>query len=208
MKKLLLILVTIFLLYIGTRAQSGTGIKAGVNYTSLNGYTGDSRINFHAGVFTEIPLNKKWTIQPELLYSGEGQHYLLAPEDESATGGEGTITLSYASLPVMLRFSPCQRFYLEAGPQMAVLVTAHSKGMGTDGMNVKRSFTNGQFGLNLGAGFFFNQRIGIYGRYFFGMTDITPYDNDTDKSRAGQLGVAFRIGKQKIAKAKDKEPVK
>lgn len=203
MKKLSLI-VAMILLCTGVHAQLKSGIKAGLNYSSLSGYTGDRRISFHAGLFAEIPLCKKWTLQPELLYSGEGQHYPLTTE-EGGEGEKGTITLSYVSLPVMFRYFLVHRFYLEAGPQAAILVNAHSKGVGTDEMNVKRSFTNGQLGFNVGAGIFFNQRIAVYGRYFFGLTDITLYDTDTDKSRAGQLGVAISLGKQKATPVKNKE---
>ena len=181
------------------KAQPNAGLKGGVNYTSLSGYEGDRRLSFHAGFFVEIPLSKKWTVQPELLYSGEGQHYILSEGGEGTQGEEKTITLGYVSLPVMLRVSLNSKFYLEAGPQFAVLAVAHSKGFGIDGLNVKRSFKNSQLGLNMGTGISLSQQIGLYGRYYFGMTDITPYDNNLDRSQAAQLGIAIRLSKQKSA---------
>jgi hypothetical protein len=183
-------------------AQPGIGLKAGANYSSLSGYTGDQRLSLHAGLFVHVPLNDKWSFQPELIYSGEGRHFVIEG-DETHEEIKGLITLDYAALPIMFRFNPGSRFFIEAGPQIAVLVAAHSKGSGTDDMNMKRSFSNGQFSLNMGAGISVNQRIAVYGRYSMGMTDITPNNSDANKSSAGQLGISFRLGKQKaVAEAR------
>ncbi len=181
----------------GLKAQPNAGLKAGVNYASLSGYEGDRRISFHGGVYVQVPLHKNWTIQPELLYSGEGQHYTIS-EGEESTPVDKTITFSYVALPVMLRFNPSSKIYLEAGPQAAILVSARSLGYGTDHFNMKRSFANGQFGFNTGAGFQINPRISIYARYYFGMTDAKPSDAVANKNQVGQLGFTLRLTKNKI----------
>ncbi len=193
----ILLLVVLCLFALTALAQPYAGLKAGVNYTGISGYTGDHRVNFHAGIFVHATLNKNWSVQPELLYSGEGQHYTIPGDGEEHATTQGLITLDYAVLPIMFRYSLKPRFYLEAGPQLSVLVAAHSKGLGTDDMNMKRSFSNGQFALNFGAGFAISQRIGIYGRYNFGMTDIIPSSTESNKTSAAQLGISFRVIKQK-----------
>src|SRR4030095_7943232 len=177
-------------------AQPRATLKAGLNYSSLKGYEGDRRLSLHAGIAVQVPLNKSWWIQPEILYSGEGQHYTFTTgEGETAVEQKGVITLSYVALPVMLRYLPAEKFYLEAGPQFSVLMAAHSKGMGTDDLNLKRSFPNTQFGFDLGTGIFFNSRIGLYARYQFGLTDVTPNDDATDRSQVGQVGVIVNLKK-------------
>lgn len=180
-------------LFLTTKAQPRAGIKAGLNYAGLSGYNGNSRLSFHAGIFVQTNLNKNWRIQPELLYSSEGQHYRVNVNEDIT---ENTITLNYVALPLVAQYFPTPSLYFEAGPQLAVLAGAYSSGSGVDHMNLKRSFGNAQFGLNLGAGVFLNQRIGFYGRYYFGLTDVTPYNSDINRSCTGQLGVAFRF-KQK-----------
>jgi hypothetical protein len=178
-------------------AQPGVGFKGGVNYSSLSGYTGAHRLSLHTGLYATVRLNNNWSFQPELMYSGEGRHFVVAENGEHAEI-KGSITLDYVALPLLIRFNPGRRFYLEGGPQIAVLVAAHSKGMATDDINMKRSFSNGQFGLTLGAGFSVNQRFAVYSRYSIGLTDITPGNSDINKSSFGQLGIAFRLGRPRL----------
>ncbi|MEO7922071.1 MAG: porin family protein [Chitinophagaceae bacterium] len=166
-------------------AQPKPGIKAGLNYASLSGYDGDRLLSLHAGVFVNQHLGKNWRIQPELLYSGEGQHYIT---DE----GDQTIALSFVSVPVMFQYFPTGNFYIEAGPQLAVIISAQSREAGTH-FNLKRSFRNTAFGWNAGAGVGISKNIGVYARYHFGLTDLTLYDNDIDRSQVAQLGVIMSL---------------
>jgi hypothetical protein len=178
-------------LFLTSTAQPQAGIKAGLNYTGLSGYNGDNLVSFHTGAFVHVTINEKWRIQPELLYSCEGQHYLVYDEDPDPI--KFTIALNYIQLPLLVQYFPLQSLYIEAGPQFSVLASAYSKGIGDDHMNVKRSFGNTQFGLNLGAGYFFNQQVGIYTRYYMGLTDVTAYNSDMNRSHTWQLGIAFRF---------------
>lgn len=179
-------------------AQPSVGLKAGANYTGISGYNGDKQINFHAGLFVQACISDKWSFQPELLYSREGQDYRIEA-DETHEAISGKIQLSYASLPLMLRYHFKPGLFAEAGPQLGILVAAQSKGVGTDDMNVKRSFSNTQFAFNLGAGFAINDRIGIYGRYAFGISDIIPDTDQSNNTSVAQLGISFRLSKKRGA---------
>ncbi len=200
--RIVLLPAMICFLFLPCAAQPRAGIKAGLNYAALSGYNGDKLLNFHAGVFVHLTINENWRFQPELLYSGEGQHYLVY-DDETTTPIKNTILLNYIQLPLVVQYFPCSSLYFEAGPQLAVLASAYSKGGGDGRMNLKRSFTNTQFGMNLGAGYLFTQQLGVYARYCFGLTDITPYNSDANRSQTGQLGIAFRF-KNKSSTAKTK----
>jgi hypothetical protein len=193
-----------FLLFTSA-AQPRPGIKAGLNYAGLSGYSGDKLLSFHAGIFLHVSINKNWRFQPELLYSGEGQHYLVYDNSENPAAIENTITLKYVQLPIVVQYFPTPSLYVEGGPQIAVLAAAYSKGMGDDHLNLKRSFGNTQFGLILGAGYLFNQRFGIYGRYYFGLTEVTPFNSDANRSHTAQFGISFRINKGNTAASKDKD---
>ncbi|MGQ0740082.1 MAG: porin family protein [Bacteroidota bacterium] len=126
-------------------------------------------------------------MQPELLYSSEGQRY-------SFEGNKRTIALGYAQIPVMLRYFPAEKFYLEAGPQFGFLAHAGSSGDDIGKLNVKRSFHNNQFALNAGAGVQINQRISFYGRYQFGLTDVTQGEV-IDRSRVILVGLSLQFKK-------------
>ena len=108
-------------------AQPRPGIKAGLNYASLSGYSGDKLLSYHAGVFVHFTINENWGFQPELLYSGEGQHYLVYDNNnENSTPIKNTIALNYIQLPLLIQYFPLSSLYFEAGPQLAVLASAYS----------------------------------------------------------------------------------
>jgi hypothetical protein len=166
-------------------AQPQAGIKAGINAASLSSYEGNSRISFHAGFFAGIKLQKKWRLNYEIIYSGEGQQYSF---EES----KRTIAIGYAQLPLMIHFQAAEKFYLEAGPQLGFLVHASSSGDDLAKLNVKRSFNNTQFAMNMGAGVNINSRYSFYGRYQVGISDVT-IGSIIDKSRVIMVGLSYKF---------------
>lgn len=189
MKKVFVLLtVTVIGSFFSTvSAQTSGGIKGGVNIATLSGFEGRSRVSGHAGVFLHHTLNANWCIQPELLFSGEGQRYF-------SNAREHTLALNYIQLPIMLQYYPTPQVYLEAGPQVGVLVSATDKVDEADGhSNVKEDFSAAQFALGFGVGVKPTDQIIIYGRYNLGLTDVTKFDNLIDHSRVAQIGVAIRL---------------
>ena len=169
-------------------AQQAIGIKGGVNIASLSGFEGRSRISAHGGVFLHHTINKNWCFQPELLYSGEGQRYV------ANTGEERTLALGYLQLPLMIQYYPAPQVYLEAGPQFGLLLSAQDKADDEGGhINAKDDFTTAQVALGLGLGYKASEKLILYGRYNFGLTDVTRFDNIVDHSNVGQLGIAIRL---------------
>jgi hypothetical protein len=169
-------------------AQFSPGIKGGVNFANLNGYNGDSRISLHAGLFLHHSINNRWCFQPELLYSGEGQHYF------NSDGEERILASDYVQVPLMVQYYASRQLYFEAGPQVGLLVSARDYPVGNGiKLNVKNDFRPAQFGINVGAGVQVNPTLGFYGRYTFGVTDVGRYDYIIDQSRVGQLGLSIRL---------------
>jgi hypothetical protein len=169
-------------------AQSAVGLKGGVNIASLSGFTGRSRISGHGGVFLHHTINRSWCVQPELLFSGEGQRYF-------SNGTEHTLALDYVQVPIMIQYYPVPNIYVEAGPQVGLLISAQDKVDDFDEphSNVKGDFSSAQIGLGVGVGLKASEQILFYGRYNFGLTDVSVFDNIVDHSRVGQLGVAIRF---------------
>ena len=190
MKKVTTILsLAVMSLFLSTTvsAQQAVGIKGGVNSANLSGFEGRSRISAHAGVFLHHTINKNWCFQPELLYSGEGQRYI-------SNGIERTLALSYLQLPLMIQYYPTPQVYLEAGPQFGLLLSAQDKVDEESGhINAKDDFTAAQVALGLGLGFKATEQLILYGRYNFGLTDVTRFDNIVDHSNVGQVGIAIRL---------------
>ena len=187
-KKIVILLLIVFnLSFLTTIAQNAIGVKGGVNIANLSGFSGRSRISGHAGLFLHHTINRNWCFQPELLYSGEGQRYF-------SNGDEHVLALDFIQVPLMIQYYPVPQLYLEAGPQVGVLVSAQDKVNDFEGhTNVKGDFSSAQVALGLGAGLKLSEQIIVYGRYNFGLTDVSVFDNLVDNSRVGQLGVAIRF---------------
>jgi len=162
------------------------GIKGGLNSTFLTGYVGNNRVSGHAGFFLHNTINNRWCFQPELLYSGEGQRYF-------SDGEERTLALDYLQVPLMIQYFPMRQLYFEFGPQVGILVSAQDKGMDGLNINAKNDFSAAQAGLNLGVGIKATNSIGFYGRYCFGLTDVSKFDNIVDHSQVGQIGLSVRL---------------
>ena len=189
MKKVTTILsvAVMSLLFSSASAQQAVGIKGGVNIANLSGFEGRSRISAHGGFFLHHTINKNWCFQPELLYSGEGQRYV-------SNGVERTLALSYLQLPLMIQYYPAPQIYLEAGPQFGLLLSARDKvDDESPHINAKDDFTAAQVAIGLGLGFKATEQLVLYGRYNFGLTDVTRFDNIVDHSQVGQLGIAIRL---------------
>lgn len=186
-KNLLFLLICLGMSFL-LDAQFTPGIKGGVNFANLNGYNGDSRVSLHAGLFLHHTLNNRWCFQPEILYSGEGQHYF------NSDGEERILALDYVQIPLMLQYYPSRQLYFEAGPQIGILASARDFPVQNGiKLNVKNDFTPTQFGINVGVGVQANPTLGFYGRYTIGITDVGRYDNIIDQSRVGQLGMSIRL---------------
>ncbi|MDF2190814.1 porin family protein [Paraflavitalea sp. CAU 1676] len=167
------------------QAQTAPGIKGGLNLTDVSNFNGSNRVSGHVGLFLHHSLNSRWCIQPELLYSGQGQKYQTGE-------GERTLALSYIQVPVMIQYYPVKQLYFEFGPQLSFLTSAKVKGGGND-VEVDGGYRKADVGVNLGVGVAATQQIGFYARYGAGLTDITKNGNTSNMNRVGQLGMFVRL---------------
>ncbi len=165
------------------------GIKGGLNISKLTNSDSKTRASFNAGGLVNIALTKEWAIQPELLYSAQGQKY------NSALWGfvpSSTLALGYINIPVMVQYSIVPSFYVEAGPQLGFLAGAKLKANGNS-TDVKDSFKTADFGLNIGLGYKFDMGIGISGRYNFGLTNVydVKRNNPGSKNSVAQIDLFY-----------------
>lgn len=179
------------------------GIKAGMNVSSLSSEEGlenqKSKIGFNAGLFMNAPIAANFSIQPELIYTQYGDKY-----NANVLGNNYSFTrnLDYIALPVMFQYNATPSFYLEAGPEFGLLVSAKNKLTNQDTNNVidesrnyKDDLNSFNFGLGLGAGYYFTPNIGLTARYVAGFTDIAK-DRPTGssvKNNAFQVGLAYKF---------------
>ncbi len=170
-----------------TKAQVNVGFKGGISFANLSNSDGDTRVIGHGGMFIQAPIGRNWYIQPELLYAGRGERYLVLPN------GTVTLALDYVQIPLMFQYYPARRFYLEFGPQLGILTSARIKYNNGDKLGVTSDYNSTDFAINLGMGFNINRTVGFYGRYNLGLTDISKYDRISYQNRAVELGITLKV---------------
>lgn len=161
------------------------GVKAGLNISTISNSDLNSKAGFYGGVFANIPVAQDFSVQPEVLYSGMGGKY--------KGNSDVKLNTDYIAVPVMLQYNLIPNLYVEAGPQFGFLVSAKGKSNGAS-VDVKDNLKTFDFGIGLGAGYYFTQNIGVNLRYTAGLSDV-PKNNNGDAARNGvfQIGLAYKF---------------
>ena len=191
MKKIILSAIAVLVFGFANAQKAQFGLKGGVNVASQN-YSGDgapspsSIIGFHIGGFVEIKISDKFSIQPELVYSTQGSKFdFMAEYDGNIYDTENTFKLSYINIPVMFKYYATEKFSLEAGPQLGFLTSSKMEteviGQSVT-QNVKSLFESIDFGLNIGAGYYFTKNISAGVRYNFGLANVGKNEDGSDDS--------------------------
>jgi hypothetical protein len=205
MKKLLLL--TISLAAFTLNAQDITwGAKAGLNFANMTGDDAedtDGRTSIHLGVTAEIAISDVFSIQPELLYSGQGyktdsfiEVYDVNGNPIDEVDADFTAKVNYLSLPIMAKFYVSDAFSLEAGPQISFLMSAKGDYEGgglSEEEDFKDALKSTDFALNIGAGYKLDSGLNFGLRYSIGMTDVVDGDSDGFKHSVLQLSVGYNF---------------
>jgi hypothetical protein len=194
MKKIVLFLGILFC--VQTNAQSSKreegiviGIKGGLNMSSFMGDIKDQsmRTSIHLGLLAEIIVSDKFSVQPELLYSGQGS-------SDNSVSGFSRYKLDYITLPILGKFGLTDKLSFEAGPQLGLLVSAKNK---TDDANAKIDGVKTlDFGLNAGLEYELSSGVIFQGRYNLGLTNVdgSPLITANSNKRASNSVIQFSIG--------------
>jgi hypothetical protein len=190
LKKAAVLLFICMLVTIVTLAQPSFAVKAGLNRYALTGDDQSYITDFHAGGLAQIKLTKLFTIQPELLFSKEGNAY---EEDDIKVG----TYLNYLSVPIMAQINTSSGFYAEAGPGFAFLLNATYKETGSPAVNIKQSFKSSNLFLGAGTGYRSKIGLGIGIRYNFGMANISAAGLNEMKTTGGHISIFYVFSSKK-----------
>lgn len=177
-----------------SQASSGVslGVKAGGSNSSLIGEDAtdyESIYGYHAGVFANITLSKLFAFQPELMYSQKGAKYPVNAVDFA------TRRFNYLDIPLAFHLNT-GGFFLEAGPQVGILLSAQDKFGGTTTTVNREYFTAADFGFLGGLGYQRKSGLGIGVRYNGGLTNISKavtIGTTTVQSRARNSAVQLYL---------------
>jgi opacity protein-like surface antigen len=181
MKKIVLSAVAVLAFGFAKAQDVKFGAKAGLNISSISGESDSkSKAGLALGVFAEIKVSDKFSVQPEVLYSVLGA---------KSNGSSDKVNLAYINIPVMAKYYVADKFSLEAGPQIGFLTSAKYV-QGSNSINLKEGYKSTDFGLNFGAGYDVTKNIGVGVRYTAGLSNIVK-DNGGDKVRNNNFAIAL-----------------
>ncbi len=158
------------------------GIYAGANFANINGDADfdESATGFNVGLmYRLISTGRLLSIWLEPGYSQIGDKY------NNGTGGSESVKLGYIMLPIMARVKTGIGLYGEIGVQTQVLVSAKN-----GSVDIKDELNGFDWGVPLGLGFEFRNRIGISARWFTGFTDLSK---DSDKAHNNVISVRLHL---------------
>ena len=209
MKKSAWISVLILLTTLSLKAQDVYyGPKVGVNLTHFF-YAGDDasalkdmskmKLATHFGMFAEIVFDDYFSLQPELLYSIKGARYRLSSDDDF----KSSYVLKYLSIPVVAKYYVTKEISIEAGPQVAYLLSAknievsnqYETNLGHEAASIDMSdaMQSIDFGATAGVGYLTKTGFYISARYDFGI--LNAHKNIADENTILHNGaIQFSFG--------------
>ncbi len=145
----------------------GYGFKLGVNFSQINNFSFDisssgeiidfidfvgeeNRAGLTASFFANIPINERFSFQPELSYSPQGFN---EPRG---------FKIEYLQLPLGLMVD-LNKFFISAGPQVGLKIS------NSEQSDLYKSLDFSGFG---GLGYYFTDNIFIEARYTIGFSDV------------------------------------
>jgi hypothetical protein len=190
MKKLLLLVVTVFALQT-TDAQVRLGFTGGPNYSTQiwtsNTYSmgvSKYRLQYHFGANIDIPVSEDWSINPEILFSYQGSQLT---QENSVLQNQTTTNIGYAKMPVTLQYMIDKEkmfWQFNAGAYISrVGITNYTFLQNDINLNSGRlrvgTTTDNQlmpwdYGFRVKAGFEIKKGIGMHFFYDHGIKDISP----------------------------------
>jgi hypothetical protein len=212
MKKIFATIAIAGLLTSGANAQTmvktgagGIGIRAGVNFTNLNGKdeTGadlkyDMSTGFHAGLVADVPMGGGFYLQPGLLFSRKG----------AEVDNETKVKISYVEIPLNFVYKPILgsgNMLLGFGPYVGIGVGGKVE---SNGQSADIKFNNDydvnddapqlkriDAGGNLLAGYEFANKLSVQLNAQLGLLKINPkpYENTSLKNTGFGLSLGYKF---------------
>ncbi|MBR5019351.1 MAG: PorT family protein [Bacteroidales bacterium] len=171
MKKIAIILVSLFLLGGVAANAQGVIVKAGFNYTSVNSVQdlkgGKSGWLFGVGMQTESW--EGFTLQPELVYKVKG----VTLEDATK------LSMNYVELPVNIQWGPdllIARPFIFASPFLGYNIGTKFSKETTLADTINRNFHRFEYGLGIGLGINV-WKLQVTGKYNWNFGQITTWSD-------------------------------
>ena len=190
------------------------GVKLGPTFSNLSIDPEDPdaemgmRWGIGGGAFLVVPLNPRFSLQFEALFTPKGSKTTGAAGTEFE-GLEGQLALDYLEFPMLLRVDGPrggrQAFHVFGGPAIAYNTSARSElvvqgELFDNGVsdNVRDQVNYFELGLVVGAGMEFGRYFIADARYAWGLTNVNDVEDDDTviKNRAFTILAGIRFGRR------------
>ena len=198
MKKIILSVAAVFAFGFANAQDVKYGVKGGLNLSTLN-FDGDGApssntlASINIGGFVEVKISDKFSIQPELVYSKQGNKMNF----ESEGARLNSFKLDYINIPVMAKYYVAQDFSIEMGPQIGFLTSAKVNGTSsgtTVEVDAKQFFKSVDFGVNLGASYDLTKKVSLGVRYNLGLANIGSDEFVSDGEKISNSVFSINLG--------------
>lgn len=204
--------VVIALLF-GDKLNTGAiefGITVGPSLTSITNIESDPKAGLNLGLYFNIRINDRLYLHPEGIAKGSFGARRIMPYatgndslDQQFSGGNVERKIGALSLPILLRYQVKGKWFVEAGPQVDLLLKP--KDIFTAKVNdndltyttdIRDEIT--WFDIGLAAGIIYKLKkdhgMGLGIRYYYGLTDIQKNIPGNQRNTVWQLNVTIPIG--------------
>ncbi|WP_024769340.1 porin family protein [Aquimarina macrocephali] len=183
MKKTVLFTV-ILLIFVALKSQSQEityGVRLGANLSSISSddipeNLKDSRFGIIAGFLAEVPINQKWSIQPEFQYSSLGN------DDES-------LRIDYLQLPILLKYNFSELFNVHIGPQVGLKIWEWE-----DNSTVETNFNTFNLSAVAGIGVRITENFFADLRYGFGVSNVIDDEDIPGGAKGSNRNIQLSFG--------------
>jgi Outer membrane protein beta-barrel domain len=194
MKRMLLVLIAIGSVIFAS-AQVQFGFKAAVNVADLNlsggpsGFGFKPKTDFSGGILVSVPLLNSCSLQPEVLYSGQGASF----NDSLETVKDN---YAYVNVPVLFKYQHSSGLFAETGPQISFLLSANEKAS-RQTIDTRSNTQSTDFSWAFGIGYKLPLGLGIDARYNLGLVNLAKgrYTDGTLKNSVFQFGMFYQFPK-------------
>ncbi|WP_106791278.1 porin family protein [Aquimarina sp. Aq78] len=183
MRKTVLFTV-ILLIFVALKSQSQEityGVRLGANLSSISSDDipedlKDSRFGIVAGFLAEVPINQKWSIQPEFQYSSLGN------DDES-------LRIDYLQLPILLKYNFTELFNVHIGPQVGLKIWEWE-----DNSTVETNFNTFNLSAVAGIGVRITENFFADLRYGFGVSNVIDDEDIPGGAKGSNRNIQLSFG--------------
>lgn len=202
MKKIILIIAVTVLIIPTAKSQEKIqfGVKGGVNFTNMtsNDYLYDEKFKtgLYLGATVEIPLSKKISIQPEIVYSSQGIKGKAFVNYPSTLPGTMPIVnaehkLDYIKIPVLAKLYLVKNFSFEIGPSFNFLVNDRFTSDSYTQTDLAEKF---EFGGVIGLSYKVKSNFFVNTNYLIGFSNTleSPFENSKNYGFSAGIGYLFK----------------